>query len=78
MLEIVLSNRSDAHFRLKNLTGFSLVHNYDLIEVAPHTETTLRIRTGDELERVTLDFEVLNALTAPNRHPVVSFEWTVD
>ena len=50
----------------------------DLIEIAPHSETTLNVRTGEELDELTLDFEVLNALTAPKSHPVISFDLTID
>ena len=78
VLTVVLQNLSDAHFQLDSLSDLSLVRNHDLIEIGPHSETTLNVRTGEELDRLTLDFEVLNALTAPKSHPVISFDLTID
>ena len=74
VLEVVLSNHSDAAFGLRNLTDWSLERSYDLILVPPHGETTLRLRTGEVLDEVVVELEVLNALIDPDTHPVVRFE----
>ncbi len=74
VLNVEFTNSSDARFMLANKTSYSLVSDHDVIEVAPHAETTLRVRTGDQLERVMLEFEVLNALTAPGQPASMRFE----
>ena len=74
VLEVTLVNSSDARFLFDNKTRYTMVRDHDVIEVAAHAETTLRIRTGDQLEEVTLDFEVLNALTAPDRRASMRFD----
>ena len=74
VLEVVLVNSSDARFMFDNKTRYTMASHHDVIEVAPHAETTLRIRTGDQLDEVTMDFEVLNALTAPDRRASMRFE----
>ena len=74
VLVVVLSNSSDAGLMLENKTSYTLVRDYDVIELTPHAETTLLVRTGDQLDEVTLEFEVLNALTAPDRRAEMRFE----
>jgi hypothetical protein len=74
VLNVRIMNRSDARFQLRHLTDFTMVNDHDLIEVPPHEATTIRVRTGERLPWVTLEFEVLNALTAPDTHPTVRFE----
>ncbi len=74
VLEVVFSNSSDAKFVLDNKTSYTMVRDHDVIEVPAHDETSLLIRTGDQLDEVTLEFEVLNALTAPDRRATMSFE----
>ena len=74
VLQVELTNSSDARFLLDNTTDYTLVSDHDVIEVAPHAETTLLVRTGDQLDRVMLEFEVLNALTAPGRPASIRFE----
>jgi hypothetical protein len=78
VLVVELVNYSDAHFRLRSLSEHSLISNYEIVEVEPHGMIRLRMRTGEKLESVTLDFEVLNALIAPRSHPTISYELTLD
>ncbi|MCB1684110.1 MAG: Sb-PDE family phosphodiesterase [Pseudomonadales bacterium] len=72
ILEVTLANHSDARFQLRNLSGLTFTSDHDVVEVAPHSETELRIRTPRTEDALTLRFEVLNALIAPGVHPQVS------
>ena len=45
-----------------------------LITIPPHGEAILDVRVGEKKRKFTLEFEVLNALTAPATHPVISLE----
>lgn len=74
LLNVAIRNASDARFQLRNRTDFTMVGDHDIVEVPPHAEVMLRVRTGDRLDRVQLEFDVLNALTAPDTHPVVRFD----
>jgi hypothetical protein len=78
VLELVLRNVSDASLELRNASGFTLVRSSDLVELPAHEETTLYLRTGEVLERVKLDFEVLNALTGPRAHATLAIETAID
>lgn len=72
VLEFVLSNTSDAAFELENLTDYTLVLSHNILIVPPHSIDTYLIRTVERMETVDLRFKVLNALTDPNTHPVIS------
>lgn len=74
VLEVEILNSSDARFLLRNTTSYTTTSDHDVIEVAPHEETTLRVRTGEQLDEVKLEFEVLNALIAPATPASVTFE----
>ncbi|MEE2776985.1 MAG: Sb-PDE family phosphodiesterase [Acidobacteriota bacterium] len=76
ILEVVLENRSDATLKLRNTSGYSLVRNFELVEVPAHKEVTLLVRTGSRLQQADLRFEVLNALTAPNTTATLAFSLT--
>ena len=78
VLELTLRNVSDASLELRSTSGFTLVRSTDLVELPAHEETTLYLRTGEVLERVKLDFEVLNALTAPGAHATLAIETAID
>jgi len=46
----------------------------DLIELAANTSTSILIKPGKRTESLLLEFTVLNALTAPDRHPKLSLD----
>jgi len=77
VLELTLSNRSDAKFQLRSLSNQTFTGDHDLIEVAPHSSIELRLRTPRIAGNIRLEFEVLNALTAPDVHPRMQFTATV-
>ena len=64
---VTLTNRSDARFILKNGSAYSFMRSHDLIEVPAHASIELYVKTGERLERIALDFKVLNALVAPDQ-----------
>ncbi len=76
VLAVTLTNDSDAHFMLRNRSPYTFHADADLIEVPPHGEVTVDVKTVEAASSVTLEFEVLNALTAPGTHPVVALEVT--
>jgi hypothetical protein len=45
-----------------------------VIEIAPNGTTRLQVKPGERVRATTLAFEVLNAVMAPETHPVVTFE----
>jgi hypothetical protein len=73
---VKLKNDSDADFRLRNLTTFRFLFDGDHIDVPAHAVTSIDVLLEENRDRLTLEFEVLNALVAPRRHPVIEFELT--
>jgi hypothetical protein len=69
-----IKNNSDAPFMLRNQSLFDFYNSTDVVTVPPHGEAILDVRVGEKKRKFTLEFEVLNALTAPATHPVISLE----
>jgi hypothetical protein len=67
ILRVTLTNHSDVDFRLRNRTKYTFSGHTDMVDVPQHESVTLRVKTGSKVERIELEFEVLNALTAPKQ-----------
>ena len=74
VLAVTLANESDAHFMLRNRSAYTFHADADIVQVPPHGETTVDVKTIEATDPLTLEFEVLNALTAPGVHPVLTME----
>ena len=74
VLAVTLANESNAHFMLRNRSAYTFHADADIIQVPPHGETTIDVKTIEATDSLTLEFEVLNALTAPGVHPVLTLE----
>lgn len=70
--EVILKNDSDVEYILINKSPYTLHANIDVVILHPNTTTTIQVKTVDELNTFQLDFEVLNAVTAPGTHPSVT------
>ena len=68
---VVLNNNSDAPFTLRNQSIYDFYNATDLVILPAHGETIIDVRTIDKKRKFELLFEVLNALSAPNTHPVI-------
>ena len=68
---VTLANRSDAHFVLENLSGYTLHEHPDIVLLPPQSSLTLQVKTLEMKEDFLLKFKVWNAVTAPATHPVV-------
>ena len=63
ILEVKVTNVSDARFVLQNLTTYDFYNSADLIEIQPHSTQVIRILTEKiESDSVVLKFKVLNAV----------------
>ncbi len=78
VLDVYLGNGSDAEFVLANRSDFGFHAHGELVRVKPNGTTRLQVKTGESLDALALPFEVLNAVTAPNEHPVVTLEISVE
>ncbi len=72
--EVVLRNDSDAAFLLYNKSPLTFHAHDDVVMLEPHSLTTILVKPGSGVNAFTLAFTVLNAVTAPNTHPDISWQ----
>ena len=68
---VTISNNSDAPYTLRNHSEYDFYNLTDLVMIPAHGEVNIDVRTIKKLRKFSLQFEVLNALTAPKTHPVI-------
>jgi len=78
VLAIEIENNSDVEYILRSESEFTFHRTADVVTIAPRAKTTLHLKTVDQLERVQLPFTVLNAVTAPQTHPRITLDVTVN
>ena len=67
---VVISNDSDAPYTLRNQSEYDFYNSTNLINIPPHSETIIDVRTLEKKRRFSMEFEVLSALIGPDTHPV--------
>ena len=72
VLNIEIENISDVNFQLKNSSDFTFTYNVDIVEIAPHDTTKLSVKTGKRIDKLILNFEVINALVKPKQNATFS------
>lgn len=72
VLSLRLANRSDAHFLLQSQSPYTFMESASLVELPPHSDRTLGLKTGGKTGRLELVFQVQNALTAPETPATLS------
>ena len=77
VISVMIENRSEVDFILDNEGPYTFHANSDLVTIKAHDTTRLDVKTLQRLTSFTMDFEVLNALTAPNTHPKLRVEVSV-
>ena len=71
---VVIKNHSDAMYTLRNQSTYVFHNTTDLIIINPHSTMILDVRTLKKKKKFELQFEVLNALSAPSSHPIVRIQ----
>ena len=71
ILKVVLKNNSSALIQLKNLSAYTFFDSTNLVNLPGNSEIVIRVKTIVNLDKLELDFQVLNALIAPNKNPTV-------
>ena len=73
VIDVTLSNRSDVAFELQSTGRHRFYEHARIVRVPPHGEVVLGV-TGEDRTRFELEFQVLNAITAPDTHAVLRFQ----
>lgn len=66
ILSVMIHNRSDADFHLRNLSPYGLHEHAATFTVPQHSTERILVRTGTAVDSISMEFEVLNAFVAPN------------
>lgn len=76
VLEVDITNASDARFLLKNDTDYDFHRNADVVEILPHSTKRIQV-LADKVEASTvhLKFRVLNAVVGYKENAVVEFSF---
>jgi hypothetical protein len=72
VVSVFIENNSDCDYILENQKDYSFYDHTDMVTVKANAVTLLQVKTLKELKTFVLRFRVLNALTAPNIHPLIS------
>lgn len=72
VLNVDIENISDADLTLSNTTDYTFHNGTGLTMIPSHYTVTLQVKTLEPMDEVTLVFDVLNAVTAPNTNAQVS------
>ncbi len=72
ILEVYLKNESDANYLLSNEGAFNFHNGPNVVQLHPQTTTKIAVKTLEHLEQIELKFRVLNAVTAPGEHPLLT------
>ena len=73
LIDVRLSNVSDAAFDLRVVSGHRFNGPPSVMRVEPHSDLDLAI-SGEARTSFEMAFEVLNAITAPETHPILRFD----
>lgn len=76
VLELEIENLTSAKFTLQNRSKYTFAEDADIIILKAGEKTVLQVKTKDKLSSIDLNFEVLNAIHAPNSHPAVTLQAT--
>ncbi len=74
VLSVVVENKTKAEFILKNRTNYTFHNNNDILTIKPGDKNVIEIKTKQRVSHMKMEFEVLNGVNAPGKHPVVSWE----
>ena len=71
---LMIRNNSDATYILENLSEFTLHNQASVFTLKAHEQTRIQVKTVEVLDSFQLRFAVLNAITAPGKHPEIVLE----
>ncbi len=70
VVNVFLKNDSDAMFVLSNKSKYTFQEDAGIVMLQPHGTAKVEVKTLEQLKEFELEFEVLNVVTAPGKHPV--------
>ena len=74
LVAVVIENITHCEFTLQNKSGYTLSEHSDLVTIKAGEKQTINVKTVKQVPTIDLKFEALNAINAPNRHPVITLK----
>ncbi len=74
VLSVTVENNSDVDYQLINNSKYSFHRNSDIVVFKAHSTSELEVKTLEIVRSVDIEFEVLNAVLAPNTHPKINLK----
>ncbi|MEO9894333.1 Sb-PDE family phosphodiesterase [Aurantibacter sp.] len=78
VLIIEIENTSSSDLLLENAMPFSFYSKSPIFTIAAGKKETLQVKTLTELKKITLQLTALGAYTAPDLHPVIAWDISVE
>lgn len=72
VLNVLIENASDAEYILDSRSDYTFHTRSDVATIEPHGTTRLRVKPGERVQSLKLSFNVMNAVIAPEEHPVIT------
>jgi hypothetical protein len=72
VVSVSIENRSDSDFIFENQSNMTFYDNSNVVVLKAGAITTIQVKPLKALKTFLLKFKVLNAVTAPKTHPVIS------
>ncbi len=77
VLQVNISNSSDAEFIVQNHSGFTLHRQADVFTIPAQSMRQVQLKTVQRLDSVAVALEVLNAVIAPGKHPEIVLDVSI-
>jgi len=74
VLQLVIRNSSTCSYILQNKSGYTFHNGNDIVTIQPGEDNIIQVKTKERMENLSIAFEVLNAVNAPNSHPDIKFD----
>lgn len=78
VLNVKITNHSSTKYILNNESEFTFHQHPDLLTIEPMSVVVLQIKTLERKDSIELPFEVVNAVTAPDEHPQITFDIEIE
>ena len=71
VVNLKIKNKSSVPFIMRNVGDFNFYSDTNIFTVEANSFKIIDVKTKRKLRKFDLQFEVINAITAPNTHPVI-------
>jgi predicted metal-dependent phosphoesterase TrpH len=72
VLNVVLTNNTSCPLTVRNISRYKFHDQGEVFTIPANGEVSVQVKTIDRLKEVVLNFEILNAITAPGKHANIS------